>query len=55
MIERRGNKYCVVHGHTQKKRSKTDKPIGTIIKCFNSLKEATAMHNAIIISQRRNK
>lgn len=51
MVEKIGNSYCVVHGHAQKPGSKTDKPKGTVIKCFNTKAEAEAMHKAIIISQ----
>lgn len=43
-------KWCVVHGHPPK--TKRDKPIGTIIKCFDTRAEAVKMHQAIIISQR---
>ena len=55
MVTKRGNKWCVVHGHPQKKGSKTDKPEGSIIKCFKSKKKAEAMHTAIILSQKRRK
>lgn len=53
MIEKRGDKWCVLHGHPQKEGSKTDKPIGSVIKCFPTEKQAIAMHQAIIISQQR--
>ena len=52
MIEKRGNKWCAVHGHPQKSGSKTDKPKGSIIKCFDTYAEAKRMHTAIIISQK---
>ena len=51
MIEKIGNKYCVLHGHPRKEGSKTDMPMGTIIKCFDTYEEALAMHRAITISQ----
>ncbi len=41
----------MVHGHPQKQGSLTDKPAGTVIKCFDSEEEAESMHKAIIISQ----
>lgn len=52
MIEKRGNKWCVIHGHPKKTDSKTDKPKGAIIKCFNTETEAKRMHTAIILSQK---
>jgi len=55
MIVKRGNKYCVVHAHSKKKGSKTDKPAGTVIKCFNTRKEAEAMHKAILANKPKNK
>lgn len=51
MIEKRGNKWCVVHGHTRKKGSKTDKPKGTVIKCFSTRAEAEKMHRAIMANK----
>lgn len=33
--------------------SKTDKPPGSTIKCFNTEMEANKMHTAIIISQQQ--
>ena len=47
-VEKRGDKWCVVHGHPQKAGSKTDKPEGTVIKCFDTKAEADAMHRAIM-------
>lgn len=55
MIEKRNGKYCVVHGHPKKPGSKTDKPEGSVIKCFDTLAEAEKMHKAIIISQQKQK
>lgn len=52
-VEKRGNKYCVVHGHAQKPGSKTDKPPGSIIKCFDNPEDAYKMHHAIVKSQER--
>jgi len=46
-----GKGYCVLHAHPQKPGSKTDKPEGSIIKCFKTKKEADEMHVAILISQ----
>lgn len=54
-VEKRGERWCVVHGHPQKKGSKTDKPKGSVIKCFpgtpQGKEKAMAMHRAILISQ----
>ena len=55
MVVKRGNKYCVVHGHPQKAGSKIDKPEGTVIKCFSTKEEAEAMHKAILVSQSKKK
>ena len=33
-VEKRGKTWCVVHGHSQKPKSKRDKPPGTAIKCY---------------------
>lgn len=49
-VEKRGNKWCVVHGHP--KKGPRDKPKGSIIKCFPTKKQAIAMHQAILISQK---
>lgn len=54
-VEKRGDKYCVVHGHAQKEGSDTDKPKGSVIKCFDNAKDAYAMHSAIVHSQERQK
>jgi hypothetical protein len=51
MVEKRGDKYCVLHGHPMTPGSKTDKPIGSVIKCFDTEAEAQAMHKAILISE----
>lgn len=51
MLVKKGNKWCVVHGHSQKIGSKTDKPEGSVIKCFSTKAEAEAMHKAILISE----
>ena len=53
MVVKRGNKWCVIHKHPRKKGSKTDKPVGTVIKCFDTKEEADAMHKAILISQNK--
>lgn len=50
-VVKRGDSWCVIHGHPQKPGSKTDKPIGSVIKCFPTREQAEAMHKAIIISQ----
>jgi len=54
-VEKRGDRWCVVHGHPMKPGSKTDKPIGSVIKCFPTKAEADRMHKAIIISQIKRK
>jgi len=51
-VEKRGDKWCVVHGHPQKPGSPTDKPKGSIIKCFPTKADAERMHKAIIIRQK---
>jgi len=53
-VEKRGDKWCVVHGHPDTGGPK-DAPEGTIIKCFPTEAEAKKMHQAIIISQQRRK
>ena len=50
-VEKRGDKWCVIHGHPMKPGSKTDKPEGSIIHCFPTKAQADRMHKAIIISQ----
>jgi len=35
MVVKKGNAWCVVHGSPKKAGSKTDKPKGTVIKCFS--------------------
>lgn len=56
-VVKKGDKWCVIHGHPKKPDSKTDKPAGSIIKCFPGTPEgkrkADAMHAAIIISKIR--
>lgn len=47
--------WCVVHGHPKKAGSKTDKPEGSIIKCFRYKEQAEAMHRAILASQAKEK
>lgn len=52
---------CVLHGHPQKEGSKTDKPMGTTMKCYyfsvhgkaEAIKKAEAMHYAIQMSQKK--
>jgi len=39
VVEKRGNKWCVVHCHGPDK--------GKVIKCFPTRKQAEAMHRAI--------
>ena len=53
MVVKRGSQWCVVHGHPQKPGSKTDKPEGTVIKCFPTKAQADAMHRAIMANERR--
>jgi hypothetical protein len=50
-VVKRGDKWCVVHGHPQKPGSKTDKPPGSIIHCFPTREQAEAQHKAIIVSE----
>lgn len=51
---------CVLHGHPKKPGSKTDKPAGSVIKCFpfsgeggrdGAIKKAYQQHYAITKSQ----
>jgi hypothetical protein len=53
VIIKRGNRWCVAHGHDQKKDSETDRPKGAIIKCFNTKEEAIKMHVAIMLSEKK--
>ena len=55
MIVKRGKKWCVAHGSPKKPGSKTDKPKGTIIKCFDTKAEAEAMHRAIMANKKGKK
>ena len=58
-VEKRGNNWCVVHGHPQKAGSKTDKAPGTPIHCYSidklgeaeARRRAEAMHAAIVHSE----
>lgn len=50
-VVKRGDQWCVVHGHPKKPGSKTDKEPGTPIHCFPTKEEAEAMHKAIIVSE----
>jgi len=60
-VEKRGDEWCVLHGHPQKTGSKTDKPAGTPIHCYSiaefgeegARKKAMAMHYAIQMSEAR--
>jgi hypothetical protein len=58
-VEQRGRCVCVLHGHPKKAGSKTDKPKGSIIKCYcgadmkDNWKKAEAMHYAITQSQKK--
>lgn len=62
MVKLFKNKICILHGHPKKSGSKTDKPPGSVIKCYsfqeygkdNAIKKAYAMHSAIVNSQERN-
>jgi len=62
MVEKRGNAWCTVHSHPQKSGSTTDKPKGSIIKCYEftpgdmasearAHRKAQKMHIAIRISE----
>ena len=50
-VVKRGDRWCVIHGHPKVPGSKTDKPEGSVIKCFPTKAEADRMHKAIIISK----
>lgn len=62
-VEKRGQYWCTVHGHAKKPGSKTDKPKGSIIKCYSIAKYGDAgakrraldQHKAIAISQAKQK
>lgn len=59
MIKIEPNRACVVHGHNPKKDSATDRPKGSIIKCYSfadygrkqAIEKAHAMHYAIAKSE----
>jgi hypothetical protein len=51
MIKKIGKKYYVVHGHTKKKGSRTDKTRGSVIGEHNTYEEALAQHRAIEASK----
>jgi len=55
MIEKRGSKWCVIHGHPKKKGSKRDKPKGSVISCHTTKKAALAQHRAVMASKKRKK
>lgn len=50
-VVKKGDQWCVVHGHPKKPGSKTDKSPGSIIHCFPTKAQAEAQHKAIIISE----
>lgn len=52
MIEKRGSKWCVIHGHPKKVGSKVDKPKGSVIHCFTTKKAALAQHRAIMANKK---
>jgi hypothetical protein len=63
MVAKRGNCYCVLHGHAKIEGSETDKPKGARIKCYcapadgtleQCRRKAEAMHRAILISESKN-
>lgn len=54
-IAKRGSKYCVLHGHPKKKKSKRDKPKGSVIACHPTKARAVAQLRAINISKRKRK
>lgn len=62
MVKVYGDRACVLHGHPKKEGSKTDKPAGSVIKCFSfsehgkdeAIKKAYAMHSAIVNSEKGN-
>ena len=62
-VEKRGAYWCTVHGSPQKPGSPTDKPKGSIIKCWSIEKygdegakeRALKQHQAIAISQAKAK
>lgn len=62
MVKIYEDRACVVHAHTQRQGSETDKPAGTPIKCYyfdeeggkaSAVKKAYAMHTAIMESEMR--
>lgn len=55
VVEKKGDKWCVLHGHAKKPGSKTDKAKGEVIGCHDTKKEADAQHTAILISQHKKK
>ena len=61
MVTIESDRACVRHAHAQKAGSKTDKPVGTVIKCYlfstygrkKAIEKAHALHYAIVMSERR--
>jgi adenine-specific DNA methylase len=52
-VRKKGNQWCVVHGHPKKSGSKTDKPEGSVIKCHPTKEAAERHHKKIIIEQKK--
>jgi len=61
MVKVYSNRACVLHGHAQKAGSKTDKPKGSVIKCYYfgkdgdrelCIEKANQMHYAIMQSEK---
>lgn len=54
-VIKKGNSFCVVHGHKKKKVSKTDKPKGSVIACHPTKEKAIKQHIAIKLSKLKRK
>ena len=64
MVRKRGNAWCVLHGHSRKPGSPRDKPKGTVIKCYDFVSgnkrsesiakaKAHALHRAIVANKNK--
>lgn len=53
MVRKRGDEYCVLHGHPKKPGSKTDKPKGAVIACHPTKAKAEAQHRAIMAQKHK--
>ncbi len=50
-VKKIGSMFAVIHAHSKKKGSKTDKSKGSVISKFKTKKEAMAQHRAIMANK----